>query len=79
MFDPELYRSKAEVEEWKKRDPITTFAARLRAAGMLDDGDLAALEANVREEVEHAVAFSESGALEPVEELTRFVYSEESA
>jgi pyruvate dehydrogenase E1 component alpha subunit len=79
MFDPELYRSKAEVEEWKKRDPITLFAARLRAAGMLDDEDLAALEANVLKEVERAVAFSEAGALEPLEELTRFVYSERPA
>jgi TPP-dependent pyruvate/acetoin dehydrogenase alpha subunit len=79
MFDPELYRSKAEVEEWKKRDPITLFAARLRAAGMLDDEDFAALEANVRDEVQRAVAFAESGALEPLEELTRFVYSEEPA
>jgi TPP-dependent pyruvate/acetoin dehydrogenase alpha subunit len=76
MFDPELYRPKAEVEEWKKRDPIALFAARLRAAGMLDDADLATLEANVREEVERAVAFAESGGLEPVEELARFVYSE---
>jgi pyruvate dehydrogenase E1 component alpha subunit len=76
MFDPELYRSKAEVEEWKKRDPIALFAARLRAAGMLDDADFATLEANVREEVEHAVAFAESSALEPVDELARFVYSE---
>jgi pyruvate dehydrogenase E1 component alpha subunit len=78
MFDPELYRSKAEVEEWKKRDPIALFAARLRAAGMLDDESYAALEAEVGHEVESAVAFSESGTLEPVEELTRFVYSEQS-
>jgi len=76
MFDPELYRSKAEVEEWKKRDPIALFAARLRAARMLDDADLSTLEANVREEVERAVAFAESGTLEPVEDLARFVYSE---
>jgi pyruvate dehydrogenase E1 component alpha subunit len=76
MFDPELYREKAEVEEWKKRDPISLFAARLRAAGMLSDGDLEGLEGKVQQEVEAAVAFAESGELEPEEELTRFVYSE---
>jgi TPP-dependent pyruvate/acetoin dehydrogenase alpha subunit len=76
MFDPELYREKGEVEEWKKRDPIPLFAGRLREAGMLTEKDLEVLEGKVREEVEAAVAFAESGALEPVEELTRFVYSE---
>ena len=44
MFDPELYREKAEVEEWKKRDPIATFAGRLRSAEMLSDEELEALE-----------------------------------
>ena len=33
MYDPELYRSKEEVEEWKRRDPIPALAARLSADG----------------------------------------------
>ena len=38
MFDPELYRDKAEVEEWKERDPIATVRRRAaRARGSLDD------------------------------------------
>jgi 2-oxoisovalerate dehydrogenase E1 component len=37
MYDPELYRSKEEVEAWRERDPITTFEALLREAGILDD------------------------------------------
>jgi hypothetical protein len=45
MFDPELYRSKEEVEQWKQRGPIVTFVPRLKAAGYLDDAGLAALEA----------------------------------
>lgn len=40
MFDPELYRDKAEVEEWKKRGPIVTFVARLREAQLLSDAEL---------------------------------------
>lgn len=77
MFDAELYRSRDEVEEWKRRCPIAAHAARLRAAGALDDAALAALERAVAEEVEHAVAFAEAGTLEPVEELARFVTSVE--
>jgi pyruvate dehydrogenase E1 component alpha subunit len=75
-FDPELYRSKQEVEAWKKRDPIATFTARLREQRLIDDAALAALEAEVTHEIEQAVAFAEAGHLEPVEDLTRFVYSE---
>jgi pyruvate dehydrogenase E1 component alpha subunit len=40
MFDPQLYRDKQEVEEWKKRDPITTFQARLQAQGLLSEEDV---------------------------------------
>ena len=40
MFDAELYRSKDEVAEWKKRDPITTFFGQARQAGLLTDEDL---------------------------------------
>ena len=38
MFDPQLYRDKQEIEEWKHRDPIATFQARLQAQGLADGG-----------------------------------------
>jgi len=76
MYDPELYRDKAEVEQWKQRDPIETFAARMTAAGVLDAGFLETLEARIAGEVDAAVAFAEAGTFEPAEELTRFVLSE---
>jgi pyruvate dehydrogenase E1 component alpha subunit len=76
MFDPELYREKQEVEAWKRRDPIELAAGRLRARGALDDARLAAIEREVAQEIESAVAFAEGGTLEPVEDLTRFVCSE---
>jgi pyruvate dehydrogenase E1 component alpha subunit len=76
MFDPELYRSKEEVEIWKERDPIELFKRRLITEGVLTEDDLAAIESDVTEEIEAAVAFAEAGTWEPVEELTRFVYSE---
>jgi TPP-dependent pyruvate/acetoin dehydrogenase alpha subunit len=76
MFDPELYRSKEEVEVWKQRDPIELFKRRLITDGDLTEDDLAGIESDVTEEIEAAVAFAEAGTWEPVEELTRFVYSE---
>jgi len=69
MFDPELYRDKAEVEEWKLRDPIDGFAARLRAEGLLDDDALAALDAVAQAEVAASVDFAEAAEWEAVEDL----------
>jgi pyruvate dehydrogenase E1 component alpha subunit len=77
MYDPDLYRDKAEIEEWKRRDPIPALAAALRAHGHLDDALLASLDREIAAEIDDAVAYAEAGALEPVEELTRFVTSEE--
>lgn len=76
MFDAELYRSKAEVEEWRKRDPIKTFTQHLQEQNLLADNELKAIEERVAAEIAEAVAFAEAGTWEPVEELTRFVYSE---
>jgi pyruvate dehydrogenase E1 component alpha subunit len=75
MADPDLYRTKDEVEGWKERDPIALFTTRLRSAGLLDDDDLARLEADVGAELDEAVAFAEAGPFEPVEDLTKFVYT----
>lgn len=76
MFDAELYRSKDEVAEWKKRDPITLFFEQMKAAGVLQDADYEAIEREVAREVDDSVAFAEAGTWEPVGDLTRFVYSE---
>ncbi|HLF42551.1 MAG TPA: pyruvate dehydrogenase (acetyl-transferring) E1 component subunit alpha [Acidimicrobiia bacterium] len=76
MFDPELYRSKEEVEKWKERDPIGLLDEQLTIDGILTGEERAAMEDEAAEEVEAAVAFAEAGTWEPVEELTRFVYSE---
>ena len=76
MFDAELYRSKAEVEEWKKRDTITDLALHLVGAGLFAETDMEELERGVAADVQTAVEFAEVGTLEPIEELTRFVYSE---
>jgi pyruvate dehydrogenase E1 component alpha subunit len=74
MFDPDLYRSKEEVERWKERDPITLAADRLAAEGAIDDAALSALWDAARAETEAAVAFAEAGTWEPVSTLEEHVY-----
>jgi TPP-dependent pyruvate/acetoin dehydrogenase alpha subunit len=75
MYDAELYRTKEEVEEWKRRDPIVLFQRRLREMDVLSDADLKQQEESVAAEVADAVAAAESGAWEPVEDLTKDVYT----
>ena len=75
MFDAELYRDKAEVEQWKLRDPITTFTASLEAAGLGGGVLRSALDAVVADEVARAVQFADSGTWEPVDDLARDVYT----
>ncbi len=76
MFDPQLYREKEEVEAWRERDPLTNFRRYLENQGLMDAKTLSALERDVKVEIERAVAFAEAGQWEPVEDLTRHVYSE---
>jgi pyruvate dehydrogenase E1 component alpha subunit len=76
MFDPQLYRSRDEVEEWKKRDPIPRLTAWMRSANMLHAGELEAIEGEVTAEIDAAVAFSEADAWEKVEDLLRHVHAE---
>jgi pyruvate dehydrogenase E1 component alpha subunit len=75
MFDPELYREKAEVEQWKTRGPIHTFSARLKAQGELTEERFLELDRAAGAEVARAVAFAEAGTWEPIEDLARDVYT----
>jgi pyruvate dehydrogenase E1 component alpha subunit/2-oxoisovalerate dehydrogenase E1 component len=76
MYDPELYRGKSEVEEWKKRCPIATFTWKMKEQGILGNDDIEKIEQDVAREIDEAVAFAEACTWEPLEDLTRFVYSE---
>lgn len=73
MADPDLYRTKEELEQWKERDPIALFEHRLREAGLLTDDHLASLESEIAAELDAAVAVAEAGPWEPVEDLTKDV------
>jgi len=78
MFDPELYRDKAEVERWKQRDPIGMLESRLATERMLADSDVAALEAKIGAELADAVEFAERGTPEPIASLAADVYTRRS-
>ncbi|HET8975562.1 MAG TPA: pyruvate dehydrogenase (acetyl-transferring) E1 component subunit alpha, partial [Solirubrobacterales bacterium] len=58
--DPEVYRRKEEVEEWQRRDPVETFAARLVADGVLSEDDVSEIRAQAEADVLAAVEFADA-------------------
>jgi pyruvate dehydrogenase E1 component subunit alpha len=78
MSDPlhGVYRTKDEVEEQKKRDPILQHSHRMLEAGAIDQAGLDALEAEVHEEVEDAVKFADDSPDPAPDELLRHVLAD---
>src|SRR5690348_2154194 len=78
MSDPlhGVYRTKEEVEEQKKRDPISALAHRLTADGVLTQGAIDAMDAEVHAEVDAAVAFADASPDPDPAELLHHVLAE---
>lgn len=76
MFDPELYREKSEVEEWKKKCPIANLKAQLLAEGVVNEAQLQKYSDEIEAELQAAVAFAEASPWEPVTDIEQFIYAE---
>jgi pyruvate dehydrogenase E1 component alpha subunit len=59
MGDPERYRSKAEIEEWRERDPIHRLEKRLTGTGQAAQPELDAIQQQVEQELVEIVRFAE--------------------
>ena len=75
MFDPQLYRDKAEVAQWERKGPIITLTTRLKALGLMSEDDYERCEREANAEVDAAVQFAEASPWESVADLERFVYA----
>jgi pyruvate dehydrogenase E1 component alpha subunit len=76
MYDPDLYREPAEVEQWKKADPIPALSERLVRDGAVTAVLIEQWEDEIGEEVAAAVAAAEAAPVEPVEDLTTYLITE---
>jgi len=78
MSDPlhGVYRTKEEVEEQRKRDPISQLALKLKEAGALDDAALQALDAEARAQTDEAARFAEESPDPEPDELTTHVLAD---
>jgi pyruvate dehydrogenase E1 component alpha subunit len=75
MADPEEYRTKEQVAEWRKRDPIGLFSQRLTGAGILDEDAVRELDEAAVKRVDEAVAFADASPFPPPESLYDDVYA----
>lgn len=70
----ERYRTREEIERWKKKDPIKRMAKKLLADKILTKGKMAAIERDVLKEIDEAVAFANESEFPTVEEMYEDVY-----
>ena len=75
MADPERYRTKEQVEQWRERDPIENYAKRLTDAGLLTEESRARLETEAMAEIDAAAAFADSSPAPAPETLHDGVYA----
>jgi pyruvate dehydrogenase E1 component alpha subunit len=71
----EKYRSKEEVNEWRKRDPIGLLEHKLLENGALDDEKLEEIRGEAKERVQESVRFADESEEPPIEELYTDVYA----
>jgi 2-oxoisovalerate dehydrogenase E1 component alpha subunit len=73
--DDRSYRTRAEVEQWKQRDPIVHFRGTLEAAGLLTPAQHAELDARAIAEVEDAVKFAQAAPYPDIAHAAEGVYT----
>jgi pyruvate dehydrogenase E1 component alpha subunit len=74
MADPEEYRTKEEVEEWRRRDPIVTFRKRLTEEDVLSDEDAEKLDQQAIKTVDESVEFADQSPFPDLDSLYDDIY-----
>ena len=76
MSDPAKYRTKEEVEEWMKRDPIRILAERIYQLGIATEAQLKAIDDQAKQDVSNAVKFADESPVPDPATLYDDVYTE---
>jgi pyruvate dehydrogenase E1 component alpha subunit len=76
MSDPELYRTKDEIEEHRRRDAIDSFKDYMKERRLIDDAGIAELEERVENDVQVAIDFAEQSPQPEISTLLDHIYKE---
>jgi pyruvate dehydrogenase E1 component alpha subunit len=74
MADPEHYRTREQVAQWRSRDPLAFFKARLEEAALLDEERYRAIDEDAVRRVDEAVEFADASPFPAPESLYDNVY-----
>ena len=77
MSDPQKYRTKEELEEYKTKDPIDQVLKTLKEQFKVSDADIEVINERVRKEVEESVSFAEESPWPDDDELLKDVYAQQ--
>ncbi len=73
--DAQTYRAPDEIERLRRdHDPLLVFRQRVTQAGLLEGGQLDAIDADVADQIEHAVVAAKGAAMPPLANLLTDVY-----
>ena len=78
MSDAQLYRSKEEVEEYRKIDPITQVLDIIKENNYATDAEIEIIDERVKDLVEECVTFAEESDFPEVQQLYDVVYEQEN-
>ena len=79
LYDNDIgYRSQAEFEDWKAREPVGRLERTLLDDGMLTRADMAAMDQKIAQEVEHAFLFAENSPYPLPEAASAHIYASPS-
>jgi len=77
MSDPQKYRSKEEMDEYKQKDPIDHVMNVLKKEFKFVDADFEVIHERVKHEVEESVTFAEESPWPDEDELLKDIYIQE--
>ena len=78
MSDAQLYRSKEEVEEYKKIDPITQVLDVIKDQKYATEAEIEIIDQGVKDLIEECVKFAEESPYPEVQQLYDVVYEQEN-
>ncbi|HEX6666259.1 MAG TPA: pyruvate dehydrogenase (acetyl-transferring) E1 component subunit alpha [Solirubrobacterales bacterium] len=74
--DPEVYREREEVDEWREKDPIETFARRCVEAGVLGEREVQEVRDKAEATVAEAVEFADNSPEPPLDTMYESLYAQ---
>jgi pyruvate dehydrogenase E1 component alpha subunit len=77
MSDPQKYRSKEEVEEYKHRDPIESVRKSILDKKVATEKELEAIDQKVNAQVEESVKFAEESNYPDPSEAMKDIYEQQ--